>query len=116
MYVGSKGNVRIPLSELVRMKTANAESILTANAEGIVTPPATITIASHEGRLVKGAVRSDKNTVNDFQHPTNSYNAAEDMFDEDSETKFNFNKLISSGLVAGTKVTGAIQDYVVSVG
>jgi len=114
-YAGASGNVRIPLSELIRMKTADNSSIISVNAEGDTTPPQTITINKSEGRLRKGIVRGETNKAADFMYPTNAYNAAEEMFDEDSGVKFNYNKLIVSGLVSGVKHT-PIQDYTVTLG
>ena len=115
IYTGKSGNVRIPLSELIRMKNAKGESIITANGEALVTPPAKITINSSEARLRKGVSRNENNKPEDFMYPTSAYKAAEDMFDSESDVAFNYNKLIQSGLIEGVN-HAKIQDYIVTAG
>lgn len=108
----SLGLIRVPLSELIRMKDKNGKSIIEAKGDSMVNPPATITIIKSEGRLKKGITKNAKQKRDDYQYPTNCYSLAEDMYDQDSETKFNYNALIASPLIEGNITP--LQDYTVS--
>lgn len=108
----SKGVIRIPLSELIRMKKADGTGIIPTGGDSEVLPPQSITIVSSKGRLKRGVSADSSPKRNDFQYPTNCYSLAEAMFDEDDATVFNFNKLIASELIKGDITP--LQDYVVS--